>query len=395
MKKQLLIVLMFLMSIVAYSQIVFENGYIIMDNNHKIDCLIKNIDWQYNPSEIKYRLYETSEIQTLSIQSVKEFGIENTSKYVRAKVSIDKSGENLARLTRNRNPVFEEEVLFLEVLVEGGATLFIYEERGLRRFFYQTANSEIKQLIYKPFLLDNRKVAYNNNFKQQLHNDLQCHDIAMDDFDKLNYDRKDLMRFFIKYNQCQNASYTNYDETERKNLINLTIRPGVNYSSLAIYDAVINSKYIDFGTLLTFRLGAEVELMMPFNKNKWAVIIEPVYQNFKTQKVNRGHNFIVDYWSIELTCGIRHYFYLNESSKVFFNPSFIWDMSANSTVQFGTWRTMEISAFHNYAIGLGYKYNDSFSVELRYLTNRNLIEKYRAWSSEYKTLSLILGYSFY
>jgi hypothetical protein len=395
MKKQFPVILLLLLNFNTYSQIAFENGYIIMDNNQKIECLIKNIDWQYNPSEFKYKLSEISEIQTGSLQSVKEFGIKNVSKYVRAKVSIDRSSENLAKLSKNRNPVFEEETLFLKVIIEGGATLFIYEERGLRRFFYQVADSEIKQLVYKPYLLDNRKVDYNNNFKQQLHNDLQCQDIAMDDFEKLNYDRSYLGRFFIKYNQCQNASYINYDERERKTLINLTIRPGINHSSLAIYDAVINKKYIDFETLLKLRLGFEVELIFPFNNNKWAVIIEPTYQNFKTDIVNNGQNFNVNYWSIELPVGIRHYLHFNERSKVFINTSIIWDLSTNSTVQFGSWRTLEIRGLNNYAIGLGYKHDDKFSLELRHFTNRNLLGKYMGWRSEYKTISLILGYSFY
>lgn len=395
MKKKLPVILLFLLSFNIYSQIVFENGYIIMDNNQKIECLVKNIDWQYNPSEFKYRLSETSEIQTGSIQSVKEFGIQNEFKYVRTKVRIDKSSEHLSSISRSRNPVFEEEILFLKVLVEGAATLFIYEERGFRRFFYQTASSEIKQLIYKPFLLENRKIAYNTNFKQQLHNDLQCHDITMDDFDKLNYARNDLVRLFIRYNQYQNTSYTNYDVTERKNLINLTIRPGINHSRLAIYDAVINKKYVDFETLLKLRLGFEVELIIPFNKNKWAVIFEPTYQNFTTQKEINGQSFSVNYWSIELPAGIRHYLHFNKRSKAYINTSIIWDMSTNSTVQFGTWRTLEIRGFNNYAAGIGYKYDDRYSLELRYLTNRNLLGKYMGWRSEYKTISLILGYSFY
>jgi hypothetical protein len=395
MRKQLPLILLILLSFDAWSQIVFEKGYFIMDDNQKIECLIRNTDWQYNPSEFKYRLSEISEVQTARLESVKEFGIENLSKYVRARVNIDRSSENLAELSKNRNPVFEEEMLFLKVLVEGDATLFIYEERGLRRFFYQTTGSEIKQLVFKPYLLDKRKVAYNNHFRQQLHNDLQCHEITLDDFDKLKYDRNYLGRFFIRYNQCQSAGYINYDEKEKKTLVNLSIRPGINHSRLAIYDAVIDKKYIDFETLLKLRFGFEVELIIPFNKNKWAFIFEPTYQNFITQKDINGQSFSVNYWSVELPAGIRHYFYFNERSKAFINTSIIWDISKNSTVQLGTWRTLEIRGFNNYAAGIGYNYDDRYSIELRYLTNRNLLGKYMGWRSEYKTISLILDYSIY
>lgn len=386
---------MLILYIKTYSQIVFENGYFIKDNNQRVECLIKNIEWQYNPSEFEYKLTETSEIKIASIQSVKEFGIKNVSKYVRATVSIDKSSEDITKLTSNRNPEFQEEILFLKILVEGKATLYIYEERGLKRFFYQTVNSKINQLIHKSFLLDNNQIGYNNQFRQQLRNDLQCQDITFNDINKLKFYKNELVRFFISYNKCQNSSYIVYEVKNRKDNLNLTIRPGLNLSSLEIYNSSITSEHIDFESSIRFRLGVEIELLLPFNKNKWAVIIEPTYQNFKSQKVYNGQNVDINYKSIELAFGIRHYFHFNERSKIFINSSFIWDLSTNSTIEYDTGRILEISSLNNYAIGLGYKYHSKYSVELRYLTSRNVLEKYSYWDSEYKTIAMILGYSFY
>lgn len=397
MKKYLVVLFMLIFCLKAYSQIVFENGYFINDNDQRVECLIKNIDWQYNPADFVYKLSETSDIQIANIQTVKEFGIKKSSKYVRAKVNIDRSSEDLAKLTSNRYPAFQEETLFLKVLVEGKATLFIYEERGLKRFFYQTANSELNQLIHKSFLIDNNKIGYNDQYRQQLRNDLQCQNIDFNDINKLEFYKNELVRFFIKYNNCQNASYINYGAKNRKEKVNLTIRPGVKHSSLSLvnYTSSFTSEQIDFESSFGFRLGGEIEFILPFNKSKWAVIIEPTYQGFKSQKVYNNQKIDVKYKSIELAFGVRHYFYFNERSKIFINSSFIWDLTTNSSIEYDTGRILDISTIYNYAVGLGYNYYNKYSIELRYHTSRNILVRYTYWNSEYKTISMILGYSFF
>ncbi|WP_397364543.1 hypothetical protein [Olleya sp. R77988] len=117
MKKQLLFLLTIILSFNCYSQITFEKGYFIDDSNQKTNCLIKNIDWQDNPTEFEYKLSENSKSKKANIKSIKEFGIDNISKYVRSIVNIDRSSEMLDDLTNDRNPEFKEEELFLKVFI--------------------------------------------------------------------------------------------------------------------------------------------------------------------------------------------------------------------------------------------------------------------------------------
>jgi len=46
-------------------------------------------------------------------------------------------------------------------------------------------------------------------------------------------------------------------------------------------------------------------------------------------------------------------------------------------------------------MGIGYKQNDRYSLEIRYQTNREILGNYLSWNSEYKTLSIIFGYSLF
>ena len=205
-----------------------------------------------------------------------------------------------------------------------------------------------------------------------------------------------MINYFVKYNECNNVAYKNYEEKQHRDLFNLNLRPGFNISTLSIQNSISNSRDTDFGSELAFRFGIEAEFIMPFNKNKWALIIEPTYQYFKSETEISTQNVEVDYKSIELPLGIRHYLFLNENSKFFVNGSFVFDLiNNNSIINFESGTNLEIKTRTNLAFGLGYKYNDRYSLELRYQTSREVLSDFLFLSSDYQTFSVIFGYSIF
>ena len=57
--------------------------------------------------------------------------------------------------------------------------------------------------------------------------------------------------------------------------------------------------------------------------------------------------------------------------------------------------TLDITATSNLTFGVGYKLNDTYSMEMRLQTSRNVLDDYVYWDSDFKTMSLIFGYSFF
>tara|TARA_B110000483_G_C17887233_1_gene424010 strand:+ start:241 stop:570 length:330 start_codon:yes stop_codon:yes gene_type:complete len=102
----------------------------------------------------------------------------------------------------------------------------------------------------------------------------------------------------------------------------------------------------------------------------------------------------VDYKSFELAAGVRHYFFLNSASKIFINSSFIYGFSNNSIIDVDPGTDLEIETSLNFAFGVGYKYN-KYGIELRYLTNKGVLNYYAFWLSNYNTISLIFGYTLF
>jgi len=395
MNKKLLFIIAILIATNSNAQIIFEKGYFINNSNQKTACFIKNIDWVNNPTEFEYTLTKDSEKRSATIKSIKEFGVSNSSKYARAKVNIDRSSEVLNNLSVDKNPLLEEEVLFLKVLVEGKSNLYEYSETNFKRYFYSKENTPIEQLIFKSYKTAENKIGTNNRFKQQLWNDLKCPTFSMNKLKKLVYRKKELINFFVAHNACNNKEYINFEEKQKKDLFNLNFRPGLNYSSLSTQNYYSNSKNIAFDNEWTFRVGIEAEFIMPFNKNKWAFVIEPTVQYFNSKKEVDSKNAKADYKSIELPLGVRHYFFLKEHSKLFINGAFILDFSSNSIIESYSGSKLEIKSRNSFALGIGYKYQDSYSLEIRSITKRDLLSDYMSYSAAYSSLSIIFGYSFF
>tara|TARA_R110002073_G_scaffold40547_1_gene114868 strand:+ start:72677 stop:73897 length:1221 start_codon:yes stop_codon:yes gene_type:complete len=404
MKIKFIVTLIILLSFNCYSQIIFEKGYYINNSNEKINCLIKNVDWENNPKKIQYKLSENDTQSEFYIDDVKEFGINEFVKYQRFTVQIDRSNQTSNQLSTIKNPKFEKEELFLKVLVEGKATLFSYNEVNFVKYFFTKENSDIEQLVYKSYSSTGLEIGTNELFKQQLWLDLRCKNSSQDVVKKLKYQKNDLINYFLRYNKCNGAEVINFEEKKpKRDLFNLTIRPGINSSSLSIKNQSTNNK-INFDSGLAFRFGLEAEFIMPIKKNKWSLIIEPTYQYanletkvriypssdvlFNTQKVELKYN------SIEIPIGIRHSIFLNNNSKLFLNTSFVLDFASRSSeVDFEFSTDLKLRTKYNLGFGVGYKSKEKYSLELRYLTSRDVLGDYVFWASNYNTLSLLVGYT--
>ncbi|WP_261512880.1 PorT family protein [Chryseobacterium paludis] len=403
MKKIGLLIGLFTLSM-NYAQIKFEKGYIINNSGERTEVLIKDVDWKNNPTDFEYKLNDSSAPIKESVKNIAEFAIDNSEKYVRKTVMIDHSSDIIAYISKNKTPDFKEETLFLKYVVEGKANLYYYQNNDTKRFFYNIDQSDIKQLIYKPYYVNESLIRYNNEYKKQIAENLTC-GIENKEIERADYKTNALTRIFVKYNNCSNGGSVNYTQNkEKRDFINLNIRPGISSSKLqTTFNSYDPAGKTDFDRKFSFRIGAELEFILPYNKNKWSVFIEPTYQYYKTDSetvVNVGTYFErkitqnIDYKALDVPIGARHYMFLNDKSKIFINAAFIIGIGLNSSFKEGN-TEMKIKSANNIAFGAGYKYNDKFSVELRVHTTRNLLRNYVMWDSNYNNMSLIFGYTLF
>jgi hypothetical protein len=390
------------------AQNTFEKGYIINNSDQKTECLIKNLGWKDNPSSFEYKISETSESIIESISNIKEFGINSEVKYVRMNVMIDKSSSNLNFLDHVRNPVFINETYFLKVLIEGTASLYIYEEGNLHRYFYAINNSEIEQLVYKSYLTELGQIGTNELFKQQLFTTLKCESIGQQRIENLNYNTTSLLKLFVEFNMCSKSNYKKYESKERKDLFNINLRLHLNNSSLSFSSGAENDfnyyNNFNFSPKQNIGFGVETEFLLPYYKHNWSILFEPTYQSYKESTTKSVSNLVggllltdISYSSIELPIGLRHYFYINKNSNIFVNASYIIDINFNSSILFkradnSILKELDLKSDNNFSLGIGSKIKNKYSLELRLQSGRDIIGNPN-WTSNYKTISLIFGYS--
>ena len=302
----------------GYSQVRFESGYFVTNEGVRTECQILNKDWKNNPKSFQFRKEEGGEVSVSSIEATMEFGIAGGATYRRNKVDIDKSTESLDGLVKSRNPEFIQETLFLKVLVEGKATLYQYDEENLLRFFYSVDQGSVSQLVYKMYQLPDGKVARNEMYKQQVMNDLKCECLKETDARRLKYTIEALTSYFESFNNANGSTLKGSEKVGVPDLFKLRIRPGVSSNSLQ----VASSYYFldeNYGQQMAYRIGIEAEFIMPFNKNKWAIILEPGYSQYQSSPKNQYYTLTAEYRCIEINAGVRHYFFLGENSRIFIN----------------------------------------------------------------------------
>lgn len=404
MKLKLLVAVLLIIGTSALSQNDYESGYIIQTNGQRLDCLIKNEDWKGSPTTFNYKLLENGEVKIGNTSNIKEFGSGENFKYIVETLLVEQSSNNVGSLTDNRTPILKEETLFLKVLIEGESSLYFTMKDNNNRFFYKMKEGEIEQLIYKRFVTFNREIAENNGYKQQLATDFVCSTMQIESFNKLEYKQAKLINLFEKYNVCVNSEAIVYENKDFKYGFNLSVRPGVTFGS--VYISAPGNEKLNFESKTGFRIGLEAEYILPFNSGKWSLFMEPSYKSFKSETekaINQGFPTMqnttlitVDYKSIELPIGGRYYMFLNKESAFFINAAVIIDLSTlDSSISSSNENSYNLD-FHTdatFAYGVGFKFKNTYSIEARYQSPRNLID-YVNVTAPYKSFSLIAGYNF-
>lgn len=388
-------------AISSFGQIQFENGYIITIDGEKKECLIKNVDWRYNPETFSYKMPGSDEVIEGNTATISEFGVVGASSFVRAQVKIDRSPVDLKYLREGKNPEWSEETVFLRSLVKGNANLFSFRQGNLVKFFYSTPTVPVNQLVHKKYMgtvNNNREVLNNNTFRQQLWNDVRCQDATMADVEKVLYEQNDLVKYFTKYHTCTGGVTNELAEKKPRKLLTLKIAPGVSFATFKL-DNPYTLQDVDFGSQTNLRLGVELEYILPFNNNKWAATFEPIFESYKAEKeVEQFNNIIktnIDYKTIDFAIGLRYYMYFSPDFSGFINAAYMPGFSRNmdSYVNYAQYH-FEARQKPNFSIGAGLGYK-RFTFEARTFTTNDLLNDQPTVYGGYNKFSLIVGYKIF
>jgi hypothetical protein len=380
----------------VFSQFVFEKGYFIDNTDKKVSCYIKNLDWLDNPSEVDIKIDSLGTSTSLTVNDIKEFEIYNEFKFVRAITEIDTTIESLEKLVNDKKPYWVTRTLFLKVLVEGKANLYYYEGNELIRYFFNVDNNKIKQLVHKKYLSSKSEIVENNMYLGQLSLELNCYNNQ--DLKRLKYQNEELVDFFIKYNKC-NAIDSKIYIKKSSQIVHLKIVAGANISSAKIEA----ENEVNFGVVPSFLIGFETEYIVPFNKKRWSVILEPYFGYYKTSKkfiniLTQDYNDAeIDFKYFDILGGFRFSHIINNNLKIHLTPyyHFYFPINSFSTMRYvSSTSKLDITWNSSYAIGLGVTYR-KYCVEFKYFNELDLVQKYIYINSSFNNQGFSVKYTLF
>jgi len=292
-----------------FSQVRFEKAYIINEEGEKIDCLIKNKDWNFCPSKIQCKFEKDGEIVEFQASDILEFGFANKSNYKSRTVQIDQSASRVEFFSTQRSPEFVEQHVFLRTIVEGNYSLYEYASSAFTRYFVQVRKGDIEQLIYKGYEVSPGVERYNYQFRQQLSNILQESSDEKNDFNDLLYKKPSLTKVIKAANENTESKQLIYKPQRKKLNLYAKIKAGQgNVRQENVFELNTN-----FENVYTYGAGVEIEFILPVNNNRWMIFFDPSYRLMQAEQTfNEPNDFFeeyvgkIDYAAIEIPFGVKY-----------------------------------------------------------------------------------------
>ena len=318
-----------MLSIVSTAQLLHAQktilkGYIIKLNNDTVKGYIDYKNWNKNPLSINYYPTLNDKPQNLDTKSINGFGITDDKykeSYISKAVKLETSPQQLGKLGFDKEPSFEDKVLFLRILNEGDLTLLKYVDD--RSHFFINNGDKTEELINKRYYVNESKnqIAYNSDYKEQLKNlFINDKEISDNEIGKVSFYESDIIKIIQKHNQSKPDSYKPTSAKNENLTAKFSLILGGSYSTLSFGD-------IDFKSSTNIAPGVSLLLIIPRSSEKLGINFDLLYRSFKFNGTNQSkqsdfqysnQTYAFDGKYLKLSAMFR-YTFANTSLKPFLN----------------------------------------------------------------------------
>lgn len=397
MLKYLFYIIIFSLPLSLFSQNQYEGGYVINSNGVKKACLLFNTGMENTGEDYIYKFEKNDQPQKIDIKNFLEFGVEGKIKYVREFIRLDVSGDQINTLndTIGRSEILEGYAFLQQLVSSKAASLYYFYYEGKEYFFFRVGDSKISYLVFRKYQVDvalgvTTQILYNNDYKKQLAQFMPCSVNTK----SLSYTRKSLLKYFSTYIEGKDG-VDNISKSNPTTKGKFNVKIGVAYNQASYYAKDGDIKVIDFGSQSKITYGAELEYLIPFNRNKWGVFSEINFSEFQstyTDPYAPGVESGINYSFIEFPFGVAYYSNLPNNFRLFVKSGYVPTLiSGSSSIYFYNKSNIyELTPATNIFVGLGISYR-SFRVEARVYSKRNITQGVFQRGSDYSQFSVRLS----
>lgn len=374
-------------------------------------------NWDKNPNKITFRNHEQKEILEFTPKDIQGFSVADEV-YLSARVETEKIGNQLGQ-----SPTIETtiETVFLQTIIAGEKSLFLFKNEASRENYYIKENNEFYLLKYKKY---NREqtvggttksyVAENKYFLGQLGAYLKDCPNIQKDVTITQYKKESLSRLFVGYYDCMGGQIE-FEKTKEKTLTKIGVLGGVSMTNLS-FDGLNhpNLTEVDYGISTNPVLGVSVDFIFPRNMRKWALSNELMFAGYQFQgsNVNEITDYLVEhsetkfeYTQLKINSmlqysmfisstewfirgGMSFGFAISETNEEYIQTFFYETVTSETRKAIDTYRVGEMG----FLIGTGVRLG-KISGEIRY-ENGNGMSDIPSLSSPTSKLFILLGYRF-
>lgn len=311
-KKKSAIIIGVLLSHFAFCQKNYEKGFIIKSNGDTIHGFIDYRNWSKNPGKIALKEYGGQKDEDYYTPlDIKEFGVTQDI-YESAVVEVETSIYNANEINANPALSIKTDTVFLQALVKGPKSLYVYVDGTGKELFYIKNGSSYELLIYKKYVQEplkeestdgnntaNNKSKYireNKRYTGQLRIYLQDCSSISSGIEKTSYTTKSMMVLFKSYYD-KTKQVSNYQIKPEKIATEFGVLAGLTLSSLRFslatsYVDLVNS---NFKNSTAFTAGLFMNVVLPGCQGKWAINNELIYTSFRFDSSVSGDLFTKNY----------------------------------------------------------------------------------------------------
>lgn len=414
--KKLLLLNTLLFSVLLFGQKDFRQGYYINNQGLKVEGYIKSNTFKTSNdpsfSNFEFKIASNQPIQNIEKSVVREFGSGLDLKFVKMKALVD-DVSFFNKSNNSKDFTVTEKTVFLNVIVEGKATLYAYDGgQGVKYLWKKEGDEEVvQQFLYKQYYQASMNLASNATFKDQLFKNLSCQNQTASDFSKVQYDKEELISIFENYNKCNgSASIAFEDSDEMKTRVYFSALLGYNLGNFRV-DNIQHPTVPE--TIGMASIGGEAELL--FASGTTGIYANFEYKNAKgsteqTGSVSQIGNadlrrvYRLDANFFDLVGGVRFYKKIKTHSEVFLGagvgvnfvsgrlPFYQSSAGDEDLIQI---RNIELGGSPFFTCQVGYRFNKHYGIDINYDSAKKIFgDQTGEGEAKFSELGVNLRYTF-
>lgn len=331
MHKLTLVTLFFAISFYANSQSGFTPAIIVGNNGDSLTGEINDRDWRKTPFEIEFKS-SSGELKIVNASSIKSFYIiKKNERYESYTVDVDMNPKdyNQVMAARISNPLSAKKTIFLlQLLRHDLLSLYSYIDNNKSHFYYSVSGSNPAELIDRYLLVEgeSEQLQHNDTYKKQLDSIMIACPSLVAKTGNLSYTENQIKKIVTEYIQCIRPGSQLETNVNNRIPVHVGVVAGLLLNSFHATGKNDLNKG-PYSNSASPVLGLMIDVGLPRKNNRWHLVNEFVFKNYKTTSSYFTHTILYDWTTdievslsyLQLNTLIRYEFNTNSSVKPYLN----------------------------------------------------------------------------